>query len=352
MAFKTGIPRGQRFVLVKLCDCANDEGLCYPSQETVAEDTGFGETAVQQHIKWLKENNFIKSARRQRGRERQSDIYRINVALLEKCYAEAAKRKAERRAKMREEPSDFEPSDFEPSDFEPSDFEPSDFEPSDFGSKNLQILSHEPSDFGGSLYEEPSVEPSVEPSGYCTAPQTAADTPSCGFASEPAPRSDFADDVSDGLVGNLPVETVKAETVQTVLPADTLKPAKPDNHTAANRAVWAAYRQAYLDRYGVEPLRNAKVNGQIAQFVRTVGAEDAPKLAAFYPWHNGGFFVQRRHDFGLLLQSAQQIRTDWLRGEQMTAARARQTENTQSNLETAKRVLAARAARRQQGESA
>ena len=159
MAFKTGIPRGQRFVLVKLCDCANDEGLCYPSQETVAEDTGFGETAVQQHIKWLKENNFIKSARRQRGRERQSDIYRINVDLLEKCYAEAAKRKAERRAKMREEPSDFEPSDFEPSDFEPSDFEPS-----DFGSKNPQILSHEPSDFGGSLYEEPSIEPSIEPS--------------------------------------------------------------------------------------------------------------------------------------------------------------------------------------------
>ncbi|WP_245151071.1 helix-turn-helix domain-containing protein [Neisseria gonorrhoeae] len=68
MAFKTGIPRGQRFVLVKLCDCANDEGLCYPSQETLAEDTGFAETAVRQHIKWLKDNNFIKSARRQRGR--------------------------------------------------------------------------------------------------------------------------------------------------------------------------------------------------------------------------------------------------------------------------------------------
>ncbi|WP_114922662.1 helix-turn-helix domain-containing protein [Neisseria elongata] len=186
MAFKTGIPRGQRFVLVKLCDCANDEGLCYPSQETVAEDTGFGETAVQQHIKWLKENNFIKSARRQRGRERQSDIYRINVALLEKCYAEAAKRKAERRAKMREEPSDFEPSDFEPSDFEPSDFEPS-----DFGSKNPQILSHEPSDFGGSLYEEPSVEPSIEPSGLnaraAHAPADHAETGKRAEAAKPKP---------------------------------------------------------------------------------------------------------------------------------------------------------------------
>ena len=149
MAFKTGIPRGQRFVLVKLCDCANDEGLCYPSQETLAEDTGFATTAVRQHIKWLKEHNFIKSARRQSGRERKSDIYRINVALLEKCYAEAAKRKAVRQAKMWEEPSDFEPSDFEPSDFD---------------TKNHQILSDEPSDFDGSLYEEPSVEPSVEPS--------------------------------------------------------------------------------------------------------------------------------------------------------------------------------------------
>ncbi|HFC8492519.1 TPA: helix-turn-helix domain-containing protein [Neisseria meningitidis] len=179
MAFKTGIPRGQRFVLVKLCDCANDEGLCYPSQETLAEDTGFATTAVRQHIKWLKEHNFIKSARRQSGRERKSDIYRINVALLEKCYAEAAKRKAVRQAKMWEEPSDYEPSDYEPSDYEPSDYEPSDYEPSDYepsdyepsdyepsdyDAKNHQILCDEPSDFDGSLYEEPSVEPSVEPS--------------------------------------------------------------------------------------------------------------------------------------------------------------------------------------------
>ncbi|MDO5997656.1 helix-turn-helix domain-containing protein [Neisseria gonorrhoeae] len=167
MAFKTGIPRGQRFVLVKLCDCANDEGLCYPSQETLAEDTGFAETAVRQHIKWLKDNNFIKSARRQRGRERKSDIYRINVALLEKCYAEAAKRKAARQAKMWEEPLDYEPSDYEPSDFDAKNHQILSGEPSDFAlrtvrfcAKNHQILSDEPSDFDGSLYVEPSVEPS------------------------------------------------------------------------------------------------------------------------------------------------------------------------------------------------
>ncbi|HEZ2577471.1 TPA: helix-turn-helix domain-containing protein [Neisseria meningitidis] len=159
MAFKTGIPRGQRFVLVKLCDCANDEGLCYPSQETLAEDTGFAATAVRQHIKWLKEHNFIKSARRQSGRERKSDIYRINVALLEKCYAEAAKRKAVRQAKMWEEPSDYEPSDYDAKNHQILCDEPSDYD-----AKNHQILCDEPSDFDASLYEEPSVEPSVEPS--------------------------------------------------------------------------------------------------------------------------------------------------------------------------------------------
>ena len=289
MAFKTGIPRGQRFVLVKLCDCANDEGLCYPSQETVAEDTGFGETAVQQHIKWLKENNFIKSARRQRGRERQSDIYRINVALLEKCYAEAAKRKAERRAKMREEPSDFEPSDFEPSDFEPSDF----------GSKNPQILSHEPSDFGGSLYEEPSVEPSIEPSGLNA---RAAHTP--------------------------------ASHAETEKRAGAAKP------NPANVATWKAYAAAYRDRYGVLPAANAKTRGQAANLVRMVGADLAPSLAAYYLTHNGGFFVQCRHDFGLLLKSYQQILTDMQRGEQMTQTRARQTEKTQTAVETHNGALA------------
>ena len=279
MAFKTGIPRGQRFVLVKLCDCANDEGLCYPSQETVAEDTGFGETAVQQHIKWLKENNFIKSARRQRGRERQSDIYRINVALLEKCYAEAAKRKTERRAKMREEPSDFEPSDF--------------------GSENPQILSHEPSDFGGSLYEEPSVEPSIEPSGLNA---RAAHTPA-GHA-----------------------ETEKRAGA-----------AKPN---PANVATWKAYAAAYRDRYGVLPAANAKTRGQAASLVRMVGADLAPGLAAYYLTHNGGFFVQCRHDFGLLLKWYQQILTDMQRGEQMTQTKARQTEKTQTAVETHNGALA------------
>ena len=179
----------------------------------------------------------------------------------------------------------------------------------------------------------------------CAHHETAADAV-CDFASEAAPRSDFAEsDFETPSANRLPEDPAPE-----ILPAvQARQPESRADQSAANRAVWQAYCQAYVGRYGVEPLRNAKLNGQIAQFVRLVGADDAPQLAAYYLRHNNGFFVQRRHDFGLLLQSAQQIRTDWLRGEQMTGTAARQAESTQSNFETMNRVLAERQARRAQG---
>ncbi|WP_052368739.1 hypothetical protein [Kingella negevensis] len=127
-----------------------------------------------------------------------------------------------------------------------------------------------------------------------------------------------------------------------ILDTETLTAADKNSGSlkTANAQTWQAYRNAYLQRYGIEPLRNAKVNGQIAQFVKTVGAQDAPALAAYYVAHNLHFFVQRRHDFGLLLQSAQQVRTDWLTGQQMTRQQAQQTEKTQQNLNTHDEALA------------
>ena len=160
-------------------------------------------------------------------------------------------------------------------------------------------MSHEPSDFGGSLYEEPSVEPSVEPSELNA---HAAHTP--------------------------------ADHAKTEKRAGAAKP------NPANVATWKAYAAAYRDRYGVLPAANAKTRGQAANLVRMVGADLAPGLAAYYLTHNGGFFVQCRHDFGLLLKSYQQILTDMQRGEQMTQTKARQTEKTQTAVETHKGALA------------
>ena len=129
-----------------------------------------------------------------------------------------------------------------------------------------------------------------------------------------------------------------------ILPPDG-KPAKKAGRKSAepnpaNVATWKAYAAAYRDRYGVLPAANAKTRGQAANLVRMVGADLAPGLAAYYLTHNGGFFVQCRHDFGLLLKSYQQILTDMQRGEQMTQTKARQTERTQTAVETHNGALA------------
>lgn len=125
-----------------------------------------------------------------------------------------------------------------------------------------------------------------------------------------------------------------------ILESETPEPAKPKTADEKIRAnpdnvkTWNAYAAAYRRRYGILPESNRKTRGQVAQFVKLVGAEKAVMLAAYFPTHNGRWFVRCRHEFGLLLKSYQQIATDYATGQQMTETRARQTENTQANLES------------------
>ena len=125
-----------------------------------------------------------------------------------------------------------------------------------------------------------------------------------------------------------------------ILEAETPKPAKQktaDEKIRANpdnKRAWDAYANAYRRRYGILPETNAKVRGQVAQLVRLVGADKAVSLAAYFPTHNGRWFVQCRHEFGQLLKSYQQVATDQALGQQMTETRARQAESTQANLES------------------
>lgn len=155
--------------------------------------------------------------------------------------------------------------------------------------------------------------------------------PSCDFASETAAADSVADDF------RLPENAVGADAE--TLPAG--KPKKPDPRSNPdNVKTWEAYARAYRARYGVLPMSNAKVRGQVAQFVKTVGAELAPVLAAYYPSHNKQYFVQRRHDFGALLHDYQQVATDYQIGQQMTGVQAAQTEKTQANRSSHDEALA------------
>ena len=94
--------------------------------------------------------------------------------------------------------------------------------------------------------------------------------------------------------------------------------------------VWQAYKQAYLQRYGIEPLRNAKIFGQIKNFIAMVGEKDAPHIAAYYVTHNRALYVQKAHDIGTLLMNAQVITKDYYTGYQTTGITAKWAEETET----------------------
>lgn len=78
--------------------------------------------------------------------------------------------------------------------------------------------------------------------------------------------------------------------------------------------VWEAYATAYSNRYGTDPTRNARVNGQLANFVTRVPQAEAPAIAAFYVRSNKARYVKEAHTVGLMLNQAETLRTEWATG--------------------------------------
>jgi hypothetical protein len=75
---------------------------------------------------------------------------------------------------------------------------------------------------------------------------------------------------------------------------------------AASSASWEAYSDAYLKRYRVAPLRNAKINASLKSIVDQVGADNAPAVVTHY-LTLGGFYEQAQHPVGLLLTDLQKV---------------------------------------------
>lgn len=286
-AWDMDIPQGQKFVLLALCDHANDDGVCYPSQDKLAQKCSMSNRAIINHIKWLEEQNIITKERRQTTQKRKSDLYQINLD------------------GFISEPANSAPANSAPAKNVP--------EPAEFSRS-------EPAEFSGTyIKKEPSVynhqlEPSESSDVVCTTP---------------------------------PPEDVEI--------VETGKPAKPKKDNDAkiranpdNVATWNAYAKAYRARYGTLPESNQKTRGQVASFVKLVGREKAPLLAAYYVTHNNRWFVQTRHEFGGLLKAYQQVATDYAIGQQSTQQAAVQTEKAQTNFDTVAAVLAARKAKREQ----
>jgi hypothetical protein len=95
---------------------------------------------------------------------------------------------------------------------------------------------------------------------------------------------------------------------------------------------WRVYAVAYFGRYRTEPVRNATVNSQMSNFVKRIGQEESPAVAAWYVSHNGRYYVQNCHPVSAMLKDAEKLRTEWATRRQVTAAEAVQADKTQTNL--------------------
>ncbi|WP_454751674.1 hypothetical protein [Cupriavidus necator] len=119
--------------------------------------------------------------------------------------------------------------------------------------------------------------------------------------------------------------TVSAPASQGAAPKKRTIPPAPTADT------WNAYASAYRQQYSVEPVRNATVNGQLANFVKRLGADEAPAVAAFYVWHNNRYYAQQMHSVAAMVKDAEKLRTEWATGNRMTATIADQVDKTQTN---------------------
>lgn len=140
-AWKLALAAGPKFVLLSLCDNANDQGQCFPSISMIAQRCSMGERTVQAHIQSLVDAGLLQRIERT-GR---STIYQLDPRKI--CT----------------------PADFAP----PQNPHPT---PAKSAPPPPQISHPTPADFAPITVKEPSIEPSRK-QGARSAPKRPDDVP-------------------------------------------------------------------------------------------------------------------------------------------------------------------------------
>lgn len=107
-------------------------------------------------------------------------------------------------------------------------------------------------------------------------------------------------------------------------------PPKKKSNGGKSTETWNAYSLAYRNRYNDEPMRNAKANSLLCQFVDHVGKQDAPSIAAYYLSLNDRWYQTKFHDIPTLVQNAQAVRTQWVNQTDQTSNDVRTQERRSS----------------------
>lgn len=117
-------------IMARLADYSNDDGVCYPSVETICRQLGLGESTVRTAIAELESSGWLRRESRRKGNRNTSNLYHLNAERLE-ALARIEKDKVA-ALKQQRRTNGFHPSDSDHSKTEPSDsgcssgFHPSD----------------------------------------------------------------------------------------------------------------------------------------------------------------------------------------------------------------------------------
>lgn len=147
------------------------------------------------------------------------------------------------------------------------------------------------------------------------------------------PRSGPAPDATPRTRASEP-EAVEPKQIALLSDADKrLAPPRQKRASDSGRTtvVWLEYARAYAKRYGVEPVRSAKISTALGRIIDAVGLENAIAIAGFFPTHNGSFYVLRGHPIGLLESDAQKLLTEYQTGRRVNAETARRNEKVEAN---------------------
>lgn len=69
-------------IMARLADFSSDEGVCWPSIETIARQLGAGPSTIRTAIAKLEKEGWLTRTQRRNGNRNASNVYRLNVAKL------------------------------------------------------------------------------------------------------------------------------------------------------------------------------------------------------------------------------------------------------------------------------
>lgn len=70
-------------IMARLADYSNDDGVCWPSIETIARQLGAGESTVRTAIGKLEQDGWLSRQQRRKGNRNASNVYQLNVQKLQ-----------------------------------------------------------------------------------------------------------------------------------------------------------------------------------------------------------------------------------------------------------------------------